>query len=131
MKVSCTQGLLLCLNAQHRLVYILGEILEFNSKEGAQILEMSPENFQLLGGRGDNNGGDNGDNNGGNGGDNGNNGDNGDNNGGNGGDNNGDDNGDDFGDQSYYYRPKRCFKPCYKPRRCYYKKPCWVGGARD
>ena len=46
VKVSCTQGLLLCLNPIDRIVYILSEILEFNSKEGAIILEISPENFR-------------------------------------------------------------------------------------
>lgn len=46
VKVSCTQGLLLCLNPIDRLVYILSEILEFNSKDGAEILEISPENFR-------------------------------------------------------------------------------------
>ena len=46
VKVSCTQGLLLCLNETSRMVYILGEILEFNSIEGAEILSISPENFR-------------------------------------------------------------------------------------
>jgi len=46
VKVSCTHGLLLCLNKSSRIVYILGEILEFNSIEGAEILEISPDNFR-------------------------------------------------------------------------------------
>jgi len=46
VKVSCTQGLLLCLNAVDRMVYILSEILEFNSLEGGKILEISSENFR-------------------------------------------------------------------------------------
>lgn len=46
VKVSCTQGLLLCLTAIDRMVYILSEILEFNSKEGAKILEISADNFR-------------------------------------------------------------------------------------
>ncbi|WP_299684380.1 sigma-70 family RNA polymerase sigma factor [uncultured Dokdonia sp.] len=46
VKVSCTQGLLLCLNSSDRLVYILAEILEFTSKEGAVILGITPENFR-------------------------------------------------------------------------------------
>ena len=46
VKVSCTQGLLLCLNETQRMAYILGELLEFNSQEGAIILDMSPENFR-------------------------------------------------------------------------------------
>ncbi|HHH49695.1 MAG TPA: RNA polymerase sigma factor, partial [Saprospiraceae bacterium] len=46
VKVSCTHGLLLCLNEISRMVYILGEILEFNSIEGGMILGMTPENFR-------------------------------------------------------------------------------------
>jgi len=46
VKVSCTQGLLLCLNAVDRMVYVLAVILEFNSAEGAEIMEITPENFR-------------------------------------------------------------------------------------
>ena len=46
VKVSCTQGLLLCLNVSDRMVYVLAEILEFNSKEGAEIMEITAENFR-------------------------------------------------------------------------------------
>lgn len=46
VKVSCTQGLLLCLKPLDRAVYVLSEILEFNGKEGAEIMEMTPENFR-------------------------------------------------------------------------------------
>lgn len=46
VKVSCTHGLLLCLNEQSRMVYILAEILDFNSYEGAQILDITAENFR-------------------------------------------------------------------------------------
>lgn len=46
VKVSCTQGLLLCLDASHRMAYILGDILEFNSKEGGKILAITPETFR-------------------------------------------------------------------------------------
>ena len=46
VKVSCTQGLLLCLSAIDRMVYILSELLEFNSQEGSQLLDISPENFR-------------------------------------------------------------------------------------
>lgn len=48
VKVSCTLGLLQCLNEQGRMVYILGELLEFNSLEGAAILEISSENFRKI-----------------------------------------------------------------------------------
>ena len=46
VKVSCTQGLLLCLNSVDRMVYILSEILEFNSVEGAEIMGITSENFR-------------------------------------------------------------------------------------
>ena len=46
VKVSCTQGLLLCLKPMDRIVYILAEILEFSSKEGAEVLEITPDNFR-------------------------------------------------------------------------------------
>lgn len=48
VKVSCTHGLLLCLNSQARMVYILSDILEFNSKEGAEILGIKSENFRKI-----------------------------------------------------------------------------------
>ncbi len=37
VKVGCTLGMLLCLDRQHRLAYILGEILELDHNEGAAI----------------------------------------------------------------------------------------------
>jgi len=46
VKVSCTQGLLLCLKPIDRMVYILSDLLDFNSKDGASILEVTPENFR-------------------------------------------------------------------------------------
>lgn len=46
VKVSCTQGLLLCLDTSHRLVYILGDVLELSSEEGARVLSITPDNFR-------------------------------------------------------------------------------------
>lgn len=46
VKVSCTHGMLLCLNEPNRMVYILGVILEFNSIEGAEILSITHGNFR-------------------------------------------------------------------------------------
>ena len=46
VKVSCTHGLLLCLNPTDRMVYILSEILEFNSIQGADIMTITPDNFR-------------------------------------------------------------------------------------
>lgn len=46
VKVSCTHGLLHCLNPTNRLIYILGDVLDFNSIEGAEILEITPASFR-------------------------------------------------------------------------------------
>ena len=46
VKVSCTHGLLHCLNPTNRLIYILGDILGFNSVEAAKILEITPASFR-------------------------------------------------------------------------------------
>ncbi len=46
VKMSCTQGLLLCLKKEARMIYILAEILDFNSTEGAAILAISAANFR-------------------------------------------------------------------------------------
>jgi len=45
-KVGCSNAMLQCLNQENRMIYILGEILEFNSTEGAEILSISPPNFR-------------------------------------------------------------------------------------
>lgn len=45
-KIGCSNAMLQCLNKESRITYIIGEILEFNSKEGAEILEVTPENFR-------------------------------------------------------------------------------------
>lgn len=43
---GCTQGLLLCLNEEDRMIYIMSVTLEFNSTEASQILGITPENFR-------------------------------------------------------------------------------------
>ena len=45
-KISCTSGMLLCLDRGQRLVYILGEILDVGDAVGADLLEISAENFR-------------------------------------------------------------------------------------
>jgi len=45
-RISCTSGMLLCLDRGQRLVYNLGEILEVGDVIGAELLEISPENFR-------------------------------------------------------------------------------------
>ncbi|MEL6559608.1 MAG: RNA polymerase sigma factor [Bacteroidota bacterium] len=46
VKVSCTHGLLHCLNPANRLIYILGDLLDLNSVEAAEILEITPTSFR-------------------------------------------------------------------------------------
>ena len=45
-KVSCTMGMLLCLDRKQRLVFTLGEILGSSDTVGAEVLEMSADNFR-------------------------------------------------------------------------------------
>jgi RNA polymerase sigma factor (sigma-70 family) len=45
-KLVCTSGMLLRLDRDHRLAFILGEILELSSEEGAAVLEIAPEAFR-------------------------------------------------------------------------------------
>ena len=45
-RIGCTSGMLLCLNREQRLIYILGEIFIVTDKVGAEILEISRENFR-------------------------------------------------------------------------------------
>ena len=44
-RISCTSGMLLCLDREQRLVYILGEILAVTDTVGAELLEVAPETF--------------------------------------------------------------------------------------
>lgn len=45
-KIGCMTGMLLCLSREQRLVYTLGEIFEVESKIGADLLEISADNFR-------------------------------------------------------------------------------------
>lgn len=45
-KIGCMQGMLVCLDRDHRMTYILGEILEFTGNEGAQILDITQAAFR-------------------------------------------------------------------------------------
>ncbi|OWY70188.1 RNA polymerase subunit sigma-70 [cyanobacterium TDX16] len=45
-KVSCTMGMLLCLDRRQRLVFALGEILGASDTMGGEVLEISPDNFR-------------------------------------------------------------------------------------
>ena len=44
--ISCLQGLLLGLDREHRLAYILGEIFDVTGEQGAEILEISQAAFR-------------------------------------------------------------------------------------
>jgi RNA polymerase sigma factor (sigma-70 family) len=46
MMISCTQGILLCLDRNHRLAYILGEIFEVSSEQGGYILGITSAAFR-------------------------------------------------------------------------------------
>jgi RNA polymerase sigma factor (sigma-70 family) len=43
--ISCTSGMLLCLDREQRLAYILGEILEVTDAVAADVLDITCENF--------------------------------------------------------------------------------------
>lgn len=45
-RLSCTLGMLLCLDRGQRLVYIIGEILDVGDAVGGELLNISPENFR-------------------------------------------------------------------------------------
>lgn len=46
IKIGCTNGMLQCLDKNSRATYILGDILNYNSKEGSDIQNISPETFR-------------------------------------------------------------------------------------
>jgi RNA polymerase sigma factor (sigma-70 family) len=45
-KISCTSGMLLCLDRKQRLIFTLGEILGVSDTIGSEILEMTADNFR-------------------------------------------------------------------------------------
>ena len=45
-KIGCTTGMLLCLSREQRLVYILGEIFGVSDVVGAELLDVSRDNFR-------------------------------------------------------------------------------------
>jgi len=46
VKIGCSTGMLQCLDTESRITYVVGEILEFNSTDGAYIQDISPETFR-------------------------------------------------------------------------------------
>lgn len=41
-------GMLLCLSREQRLVYVLGEIFEIESKSGYELLNLTPDNYRQI-----------------------------------------------------------------------------------
>ena len=46
IRISCLQGLLLCLDREHRLAFLLVDVFDVSSEEGAAILEITPSAFR-------------------------------------------------------------------------------------
>lgn len=46
LKMSCTNVMLQCLDAESRCIFILGTMFQADSKTAAEILDMSPENYR-------------------------------------------------------------------------------------
>jgi RNA polymerase sigma factor (sigma-70 family) len=46
IRMTCLQGLLLCLDREHRLAFIMAEIFDISTEEGAFILEITPAAFR-------------------------------------------------------------------------------------
>ncbi len=48
VKMVCTVGTLLCLDGRQRLAFILGEVFGVSDEVGAEILEVTPDNFRQI-----------------------------------------------------------------------------------
>jgi RNA polymerase sigma factor (sigma-70 family) len=46
IRISCLQGLLLCLDREHRLAYLLSDVFDASGEQGAAILEITPSAFR-------------------------------------------------------------------------------------
>ncbi|PHR10433.1 MAG: RNA polymerase subunit sigma-70 [Sphingopyxis sp.] len=46
-KISCMKGMLLCLDREQRIIFIIGELFEFTDAIGSEIMEISKENFRV------------------------------------------------------------------------------------
>jgi len=46
LRIACTMAMLLCLDLKHRIVYVLGDILELNHSEAIEILGITKENYR-------------------------------------------------------------------------------------
>lgn len=46
--ISCVQGVLLCLERRQRIVFILAVVFQVSANEGAELLEITPQNFRKI-----------------------------------------------------------------------------------
>lgn len=46
-KISCMKAMLLCLDREQRMIFILGELFEFSDTVGGEIMEISRSNFRV------------------------------------------------------------------------------------
>lgn len=46
IKIRCMSAVLLCLNREQRLIYIVGDLLKVNHKLGAELFDISKDNFR-------------------------------------------------------------------------------------
>ncbi len=46
-KISCMKGMLLCLDREQRLIFMIGELFGFTDIIGSEIMEISKENFRI------------------------------------------------------------------------------------
>src|SRR5215467_841751 len=46
VRLTCTEAMLLCLDAGHRLAFVFGEILELSSDEASWVLDVSPDAYR-------------------------------------------------------------------------------------
>ncbi len=47
VRVMCSTAMLMCLNREQRLIYIIGEIFEADHKLGAELFDITPGNFRV------------------------------------------------------------------------------------
>ena len=47
IRINCTAGMLMCLDQEQRLIYILGEMFEIDHVLGSEILRITPGNFRI------------------------------------------------------------------------------------
>jgi RNA polymerase sigma factor (sigma-70 family) len=47
LRISCTSGMLLCLDREQRIIFILGEMFDIDHNLGSEILGITPGNFRI------------------------------------------------------------------------------------